>query len=360
VSRRWVAAAVAVPLLGAALAGCGVSATDLPIPGGGVGGPSYRLNAVFADALNLPDGAHVKLNGDDIGRVDRIVAKNYTAQVSMDVRQDVHLPEGTTAELRQATPLGEVFVAIHPPSGPPGGPLLRDGATIELPATEAAASVEDLLASLSTLVNGGGLAQLQTIVHELNAATDGRSVQIAHVLGQTTTIMTTLNARTQDIDKILAASQRLTDTLVARRDTTDKAFADLTPAIKVLADQTDRFTKTLDTVGKLSDRGDDLLDESGSDIRRLTRDVGPVFDGFANLGPNLAPSLRNIVGFGKVIEQITKGESAAANVDLSLLPLPIAIPMPGDNLPGPNDFVDGEQSFAQHLQHQFSTLGGLR
>ncbi|HEX4358888.1 MAG TPA: MlaD family protein [Pseudonocardia sp.] len=359
-SRRWVAAAVAVPLLGAALAGCGVSATDLPIPGGGVGGPSYRLNAVFADALNLPDGAHVKLNGDDIGRVDRIVAKNYTAQVSMDVRQDVHLPEGTTAELRQATPLGEVFVAIHPPSGPPGGPLLRDGATIELPATEAAASVEDLLASLSTLVNGGGLAQLQTIVHELNAATDGRSVQIAHVLGQTTTIMTTLNARTQDIDKILAASQRLTDTLVARRDTTDKAFADLTPAIKVLADQTDRFTKTLDTVGKLSDRGDDLLDESGSDIRRLTRDVGPVFDGFANLGPNLAPSLRNIVGFGKVIEQITKGESAAANVDLSLLPLPIAIPMPGDNLPGPNDFVDGEQSFAQHLQHQFSTLGGLR
>jgi len=359
-SRRWWAGVLAVPLLGAALAGCGISATDLPIPGGGVEGPSYLLNAVFADALNLPDGAHVKLNGDDIGRVDRIAAKDYTAQVAMSVRQDVQLPQGTTAELRQATPLGEVFVAIHPPAGPSAGPPLHEGDTIELPATEAAASVEDLLASLSSLVNGGGLAQLQTIVHELNAATDGRSVQIAHVLGQTTTIMATLNARTQDIDRILAASQRLTDTLVARRDTTDKAFADLTPAIKVLADQTDRFTKTLDSAGKLSDRGDDLLDESGSDIRRLTRDIGPVLDGFANLGPNLAPSLRNIVAFGKVVEQITKGESAAANVNLTLLPLPIAIPMPGDNLPGPNDLVDGEQSFAQHLQHQFSTLGGLR
>jgi virulence factor Mce-like protein len=360
VSRRWLAAAVALPLLGAALAGCGISATDLPVPGGGVEGPSYRLNAVFADALNLPDGAHVKLNGDDIGRVQHIAAKDYTAQVIMAVRQDVRLPQGTTAELRQATPLGEVFVAIHPPTGPAAGPPMRDGDTIGLPATEAAASVEDLLASLSTLVNGGGLAQLQTIVHELNAATDGRSVQIAHLLGQTTTTLTTLNARTQDIDRILAASQRLTDTLVARRDTTDKAFADLTPAIKVLADETDRFTKALDTAGKLSDKGDDLLDESGSDLRRLTRDVGPVLDGFANLGPNLAPSLRNIVAFGKNWAQITQGDALAGNATLALLPLPIAIPQPGDNLPGPDDLVDGEQSFAQHLQHQFSTLGGLR
>jgi len=360
VSRRWRAAVAAVPLLGAALAGCGVSATDLPIPGGGVEGPSYQLTAVFADALNLPDGAHVKLNGDDIGRVQRIQAKDYTARVTMAVRQDVTLPRGSRAELRQATPLGEVFVAIHPPEHPPPGPPLRDGDTIELPATEAAASVEDLLAALSTLVNGGGLAQLQTIVTELNAATDGRANQIAHLLGQTTQTMATLNARTQDIDRILAASQRLTDTLVARRDTIDTAFSDFTPAIKVLADETDRFTKALHAAGKLSDTGDDLIDDSDSDIRSIARDIGPVLDGFANLGPNLAPSLRNIVGFGKIIESITKGESAAADARLSLLPLPIVIPQPGDNLPGLNDLVDGEQSFAQHLQHQFSTLGGLR
>ncbi|MDT7619896.1 MAG: phospholipid/cholesterol/gamma-HCH transport system substrate-binding protein [Pseudonocardiales bacterium] len=359
--RGPVAVLAAVPLLGALLAGCGgVSATDLPIPGGGVDGPSYRLNAVFADALNLPGGAHVKLNGDDIGRVEQIIAKDYTARVTMAVRTDVSLPQGSTAELRQATPLGEVFVAIHPPEHPPPGRPLRDGDTIGLPDTEAGASVEDLLASLSTLVNGGGLAQIQTIVQELNAATDGRAPQIAHLLGQTTQTMTTLNARTADIDRVLAASQRLTDTLVARRDTIDKAFADFTPAIKVLADQTDRFTKALHKAGKVSDTGDHIIDESGSDIRSLTRDLGPVLDGFARIGPNLSPSLRDLVALGKSIEQVTKGESLAGNANLSLLPLPIAIPQPGDNLPGPNDFVDGEQSFAQHLEHQFSTLGGLR
>jgi len=208
-------ALAALPLVGA-LAACGVSATDLPLPGGGVEGPTYQLNAVFADALNLPDGAHVKLNGDDIGRVQQIAARDYTAQVTMAVRREVQLPQGTSAELRQATPLGEVFVAIHPPTPTIAGPPLHDGDTIGLPSTSAAATVEDLLASLSVLVNGGGLAQLQSIVYELNAAADGRADQIAHLLGQTTQIMATLNARTEDIDRALAATRRLTDTLIQR------------------------------------------------------------------------------------------------------------------------------------------------
>ena len=358
-SRLRVLPALAVlPLLGA-LAGCGVSATDLPLPGGGVEGPTYRLTAVFADALNLPDGAHVKLNGDDIGRVQNIAAKDYTAQVAMAVRQDVRLPRSTTAELRQETPLGEVFVAMQPPTPTIAGPPLHDGDTIGLASTTAAATVEDLLAALSTLVNGGGLAQLQTIVHELNAATDARADQIAHLLGQTTQTMATLNARTQDIDRALAATQRLTDTLIQRRDTIDKAFADFTPAIRLLADKTDLLTRALNSIGRLSDRGDDLIDTSGSDIRDLARDLGPVLDGFARIGPNLAPSLRNVVEFGKVIESISKGESAVANGKINLATV-VAAPQPGDTLAGPNDLVQGGQSLIQHLEHQLSTLGGTR
>ena len=357
---RWL---VAVLSIGPLVAGCGVSAADLPMPTPGPGGPSYRLTAVFADALNLPDGAHVNLNGDEIGRVHEITTRDYTARVLMTVRQDIALPVGTTAELRQATPLGEVFVALHPPTDAQPGSTptraLHDGDTIGLGDTQASATVEDLLTSMSALVNGGGLAQVQTIVHELNTATDGRAGQIAHLLGQTGDTLATLNARTKDIDRVLAASERLSTTLRARHGSIDTAFDDLTPGISELAEQTDRLTKALHAAGKVSDTGDHLMDRSGHDVRSAVHDLGPVLDGFADTRPVLGTSLRDIVTFGKVFEQLTEGESAAANAVVTVLPL-IAVPGLGDRPPGPNDFVDGEQSFAEHLQHQFSTFGGTR
>lgn len=372
---RWLVAGFAALTVLPVVTGCGVSAADLPMPTPGPGGPSYRLTAVFADALNLPEGAHVTLDGDEIGRVQEITTSDYTARVEMTVRRDISLPTGTTAELRQATPLGEVFVALHPPASSPAGSVqagsvqagsaqagqavLRDGDTIGLADTQASASVEDLLSSMSALVNGGGLAQVQTIVHELNTATDGRAAQIAHLLGQTTDTLGTLNARTQDIDRVLAASERLSTTLRARHGSIDTAFDDLTPGISELAEQTDRLTKALHAAGQVSDTGDDVIRRSGHDIRSAAHDLGPVLDGFADTRPVLGTSLRDIVEFGKIFEKLTEGESAASNAIVTLLPL-IAVPGLGDRPPGPDDFVDGEQSFAEHLQHQFSTFGGTR
>lgn len=358
-------ALVAALLAAAALcSGCGVSAADLPLPAAGLGGQSYRLTAVFADALNLPDGAHVTIDGDEVGRVRDISTRDYTARVELEVRQDITLPVGTTAELRQATPLGEVFVALHPAERAAGAStptaVLREGDVIGLADTEASATVEDLLSSLSALVNGGGLAQVQTIVRELNTATEGRAPQIAHLLGQTRQTLSTLNERTADIDRVLAASQRLATVLRGRHDSIDTAFDDLTPGIAELAEQTDRFSTALRTAGEVSDTGADLVRRADDDLRAAAKDLGPVLDGFAATRPVLGTSLRDIVTFGKVFELFTRGESASAGgADVSLLPL-IAVPAPGDRPPGPEDFVDGQQSFAQHLQHQFSTFGGTR
>jgi virulence factor Mce-like protein len=328
-------------------------------PAGGVPGPTVRLDAVFSDALNLPDGAHVKLNGDDIGRVQEITARDYTAHVSMAVRADVALPAGTRAELRQATPLGEVFVALHPPEHPVSGAVLRDGDTLGLPDTAAAASVEDLLASTSALVNGGGLAQIQTIVHEVNSAFEGRAPQTAHLLGQSRQLMATLNARTEDIDRVLAASRRLTETLNQRRGTIDAAFADLTPGIRVLAEQTDRLVDALDAAGRLGDSGDRLIRRTDHDLRSVARDLGPILDAFADTRDTLGPNLRDLVAFGRVFGRQTEGEAFAGIGAAQLAPL-IALPGPGDRLPGPTDLADGSRSFTETLQHQFALAGGAR
>ena len=77
-----------------------------------MGGPTYRVVAMFEDALNLADGAPVKLHGVTIGRVREVTPDNFTAKVSLELRESTPIHDGATARLRATTPLGELFVQI--------------------------------------------------------------------------------------------------------------------------------------------------------------------------------------------------------------------------------------------------------
>ncbi len=149
------AAAMAVTTATAGCATNGLASLPLPAPGLGSGG--YSLNAVFSNALNLPMNAKVKLAGADVGQLESMVARNYTALTRLRIRDGVQLPRGSTAELRTATPLGDVFVALKPPPGDHDAPLLKNGDTIGLESTAAAATVESVLSSAAVLVNGGAV-----------------------------------------------------------------------------------------------------------------------------------------------------------------------------------------------------------
>lgn len=348
--RRHLLLALLTPVV---LTGCGVTAADLPLPGGGVDGETYELTAVFSDALNLPDKAHVKLDGVDIGVVEDISAKDFTARVRMAVQRKVALPRGTTAELRQATPLGDVFVALHLPKE--AGPPLHAGEVIPISSTSAAASVEDTLAALSALVNGGGLGQLKTIIREVNTALDGRGAQTAHLINELTTTLSTLNQRTNDIDRILNSALSLSETAKQRQGTIDAAFAELSPAIKVLSDQTGRFTTVLTEVAQVSDLGNKVIDQTETQIRSLLRDLGPVLDGFGALESSLGPTLANMIQVSQLLATATEGESAAGMarlVGFNNIPL-----IGGGKLPDGDDFDAGFESFTQNFSELLRRLG---
>ncbi len=100
---------------------------DLPLPGSGVSGDTYTLTAVFDEALNLAQGAPVKVNGVPVGRVQTVTAKDFKAQVTMDLKASTELRQGSEARLRYDTPLGELFVQITPARK---GTVLEDGDTL--------------------------------------------------------------------------------------------------------------------------------------------------------------------------------------------------------------------------------------
>jgi phospholipid/cholesterol/gamma-HCH transport system substrate-binding protein len=82
------------------LAGCGVGYKQLPLPGSKLGGDVYQVRATFDQALNLAQGAQVRVNGVAVGRVNAVEAKNYQAVVTMDIREGTEIPADSTARLR--------------------------------------------------------------------------------------------------------------------------------------------------------------------------------------------------------------------------------------------------------------------
>ncbi|WP_328290785.1 MlaD family protein [Nocardia aurantiaca] len=170
---RFSALAVAVSV-GSALAGCGFDPTSIPVPGSTVSGPTYRVHIEFSSALNLPAHAKVTANGRTIGSLDSVRVIDPSANgkgyviADVDISRGVRLPASTTAQLRQNTVLGDIYLALTtPPDG--FGATIPDNGLIPLDRTRPPLQIEDLLSGLATFVGGGAVTQFQDIVNRLNA-----------------------------------------------------------------------------------------------------------------------------------------------------------------------------------------------
>lgn len=231
----------------------GLSTLPLPAPGGGSGG--YRLTAVFSNALNLPAMAKVKLAGADVGELESMEARNYTAVTTLRIRDGVQLPKGSTAELRSATPLGDVFVAIKPPaSAQPGNPLLRDGDTLGLESTTAAATVESVLSSAAILVNGGAVRNFTNIINGLGKATGDQGQAFGDLIRKTNHTLGTLNNRSDEISLAMTETSRLVDQLEAKNEALGEVMDAAGPATDTLAANTDEIADLVREVGATSEQ----------------------------------------------------------------------------------------------------------
>jgi virulence factor Mce-like protein len=237
-----------------AISGCatdGLASLPLPVPGAGSGG--YTLTAVFANALNLPANAKVKLAGADVGEVESMMARNYTAVTTLRIMDGVQLPRGTTAELRSATPLGDVFVSVRPPTPvDPAVPLLKNGDTIGLEATTAAATVESVLSSAAILVNGGAIRNFTNIINGLGKATGDQGQAFGTLIRKTNHTLGTLNARSDQISTALTETSRLVDQIEAKNETVSELMAAAGPATETLAEHTTQIADLVEQIGDTS------------------------------------------------------------------------------------------------------------
>jgi len=334
------------------LAGCAAGLDRLPLPAPEAGGQSYALTAVFSNALNLPAKAKVKLYGADIGEVDTIGSRDFTARVNMRIRADVPLHVGVTAELRSATLLGDVFVQLRPdPHQARDAALLHGGDTIPLTSTAAAPTVEELLNSMALLVNGGALRYLVSILNGAGQAVGGRGEQVGLLLQQTRSLLSRMTARSKQLDAALKRTSELAQTMSAHRDTLDATLAAGAPAIGVIADNATQLADLADSVARITRQLSRFPSIRGTDTRSLSADINHLAAVFNDISvdPNLSlMPLNRLLG---LMMHTTNSTSAHGAFVIDKLAL---VPWPDKNYPGDPGF-HGPDGTDWHLM-----VGSLR
>jgi phospholipid/cholesterol/gamma-HCH transport system substrate-binding protein len=252
--------------------GCSFTAEDLARANNNRGG-GYIVKVAVPDALNLPDGAPVRIGGVSIGKVHAVKAENYEAIVSLQINDDTTITNMAHARLRYTTALGEMYVQIEPSEQ---GTKLSDGQMLARNQTETAPSVEDALASASLLINGGGLGSIQTIVDELNTALEGRIPTTHALISKLDTFLGTVTQSQREIDRILTALAASSTTLNQREGTINKALTDIRPAAKTLADNTDDLAALLKQADKLGRTAKRIVDANRDDVSLIVKELGPV------------------------------------------------------------------------------------
>ncbi|MGW4481632.1 MlaD family protein [Rhodococcus triatomae] len=315
-ARRALVAGVGA-LLALSTSACSVALEDLPLPAPGVGGASYTITATFANALNLPASAKVKRAGVDVGEVESMAVDDYTAVVTMRITDSVELPVDTTAELRSATPLGDIFVSVEPPpDAAPDGPTLQEGDSIPLDRTSVAATVEDVLTTAALLVNGGVLRDATKVVNGLGAAVGDRGEGLAGLVTQSTDLVRNLAARNADIDATLAATGELSRTLAEQQGTLAEVVTAAAPAARAVSANTEQMLALLGRIDRITRQLERYPSIAGTGAGGLIADVNTIAAELARAANDPNASLAAVNEMLGPIIKITNSTSAHVNADL--------------------------------------------
>jgi phospholipid/cholesterol/gamma-HCH transport system substrate-binding protein len=308
-----------VALLGAALmlSGCSFDVYKLPLPGGvDVGSNPLTIKAEFRDVLDLVPDSTVKVNDVTVGKITDISLTHYHAEVTMQLRNDTKLPENAVAQIQQTSLLGEKFVDLSAPPTDASSTPLASGDVIPLSRTGQNPEVEQVLGALSLLLNGGGVAQLQTITRELNTTLHGREGEARSVLRQIKLFSGQLDRHKGQIVQALRALDRLSSSLNKQRSTIDATLTELPSALRSVNSQRHDLVKMLSALAHLSGVGVHVIKLSKQSTIDTLRSLSPVLGQLQASGSDFVNAFNVALTYPFVDDVVGRDPQVARNLQM--------------------------------------------
>ncbi len=327
--RRWsrfALRAVALSAVALMLSSCGMwpwrGISNVELPGGpGTGSERMTIYVQMPDTLALNVNSRVRVADVFVGRVRAIELKNWVATLTLDMEPNLGLPSNALARIGQTSLLGSQHVELEPPPDPSG--QLRSGDTIPLKNSSAFPSTERVLASIATILRGGGVQNLETIQTEIFNVLNGRGDQIREFLNKLDTFTDELNQQTQDITRAIDSTNRLLSIVAQRNDTLDQVLTEFPPLIKHFAETRDLFADAVQALGRVSVAADNALAPASDNLHTNLQNLQRPLKQLGLASPYVIGALKLLLTLPFSIENVPKvvrGDylNASLMVDLTL------------------------------------------
>ncbi|RDH80316.1 virulence factor Mce family protein [Mycolicibacterium moriokaense] len=297
--------------------------SNVPLPGGpGTGSDHMTVYVQMPDTLALNVNSRVRVADVYVGRVRSIELKNWVATLTLDLEPNVKLPENALAKIGQTSLLGSQHVQLDPPPDP-SAQMLKSGDTIPLKNSSAFPTTERVLASIATIVRGGGISNLEVIQTEVNNLLTGRADQIREFLNRLDTFTDELNRQRDDITRAIDSTNRLLSIVGQRTNTLDRVLTEFPPLIKHFADTRDLFADAVVSLGRISSAADDALGPTSANLHTNLQNLQRPLKQLSKASPYLLGALKLLLTAPFSIENVPKvvrGDyiNVSLNVDLTL------------------------------------------
>jgi virulence factor Mce-like protein len=271
---------------------------SLPLPGAvgrGPGATIYHIEITNVDTLE--PNSPVMINDVVVGSVSKMTVKDWHADVEVSVQPDVVVPANAAASVGQTSLLGSMHLALNPPVGEEPQGRLQPGTTIGLNRSSTYPSTEQTLSSLSAVVNGGGLGQISDVIHNFNAALNGRGPDVRELLSRLNDFVGVLDDERDKITASIEALNRLAATFAGQRQVIDRALKQIPPALEVLIKERPRITTALEKLGTFSATANRLVNDTQADLVKNLQNLGPTLHALADVGPELDLALSSATAF---------------------------------------------------------------
>jgi phospholipid/cholesterol/gamma-HCH transport system substrate-binding protein len=305
---RIASRALALVMVALVLSSCGSwkGIANVPLPGGpGTGSNKTTIYVQMPDTLALNVNSRVRVADVYVGRVRSIELKNWIATLTLDLQPDVKLPVNTLAKIGQTSLLGSQHVQLDAPPDP-SPQLLKNGDTIPLKNSSAFPTTERVLASIATILRGGGIQNLETIQTEINNLLTGRADQIREFLNRLDTFTGELNAQREDLTRAIDSTNRLLNIVGQRNDTLDRVLTEFPPLIKHFADTRDLFADAVTALGRISVAADNALAPSSANLHTNLQNLQRPLKQLGRASPYLVGALKLMLTAPFSIENVPK------------------------------------------------------